>query len=107
MNSFSSDRYTIRNGLLTYTAVADDTPRVVVPNYDDLVLSIMFEYPDAQTGEHRGREKTYLTVSRDSYWFRGYQLVSKYIRFCEVCQQVKSIPSFCAPLHTLSVLAGC
>ena len=107
MNSSSSDRYTIRNGFLTYTAVADDTPRVVVPNYDNLRLSIMFEYPDAPTGGHRGREKTYLTVSRDSYWFRGYQLVSKYIRFCEVCQQVKPITSSCAPLQTLSVPAGC
>uniref|UniRef100_A0AAV1UFY2 Integrase zinc-binding domain-containing protein n=1 Tax=Peronospora matthiolae TaxID=2874970 RepID=A0AAV1UFY2_9STRA len=35
----------------------------------------MFEYHDAPIGGHRGREKTYLTVSRDFYWPRQYQLV--------------------------------
>ena len=43
-----------------YTAVADHTPRVVVPSYDGLRLRIMFECNDAPTGGHRGREKTYI-----------------------------------------------
>ena len=58
----STDRYTVHNDLLKYTAVAGDTPRVVVPDHGDLQLRIMYEYHDAPTGGHRGREKTCLTV---------------------------------------------
>ena len=61
----SSDRYTTRNGLLYYTAVASDTPRVVVPTHNDLRLRIMYECHDAPPSGHRGREKSCLTVSRD------------------------------------------
>ena len=84
----STDRYTVHNGFLKYTAVAGDTPCVIVPDHGDLLLRIMYEYHDAPAGGHRGREKTYLTVSRDFYWPRQYQFVRKYFRACEVCQQV-------------------
>ena len=60
----STDRYTVHNGLLKYSAVAGDTPRVVVPDHGDLRLRIIYEYHDAPTGGHSGREKTYLTVGR-------------------------------------------
>ena len=88
----STDRYTVHNGLLKYTAVAGDTPRVVVLDHGDLRLRIMYEYHDAPTGGHR-REKTYLTVSHDFYWPRQYQFLRKYVRACEVCQRVKAGPS--------------
>uniref|UniRef100_A0AAV1URY1 Uncharacterized protein n=1 Tax=Peronospora matthiolae TaxID=2874970 RepID=A0AAV1URY1_9STRA len=67
----------------------------------------MFEYHDAPTGGHRGRENTYLTVSRDFYWPRQYQFVRKYVRACEVCPRVKSSPSLRAPLQPLPVPAEC
>uniref|UniRef100_A0AAV1V3F9 Integrase catalytic domain-containing protein n=1 Tax=Peronospora matthiolae TaxID=2874970 RepID=A0AAV1V3F9_9STRA len=86
-------------------AVSGDTPRVVIPDDTDLRLRIMFEYHDAPIGGHRGREKTYLTVSRDFYWPRQYQFVRKYVRVCEVCQRVKSSPSLRAPLQPLPVPA--
>ena len=76
----SSDRYTTRNGLLYYTAVAGDTPYVVVPAHNNLRLRILYECHEAPTGGHCGREKTYLTVSHDFYWPRQYQFVRKYIR---------------------------
>ena len=82
---FSTDGYTVHNGLLNYTAVSGYTPRVVVPDHGDLRLRIMYEYHDAPTGGHRGLEKTYLTVSRDFYWPRQYLFVRKYVRACEVC----------------------
>ena len=63
----STDRYTVRNGLLQYSAVVDDIPRVVVPDHGDLLLRIMYEYHNPPIGGHRGREKTYLTVRRDFY----------------------------------------
>ena len=59
----STDRYTVHNGLLKSTAVAGDTPRVVVPDHGDLRLRIMYEYHGAPTGGHRGREKTYLKIA--------------------------------------------
>ena len=68
--------------------IAGDTPRVVVPDHGYLRLRIMFEYHDASTGGRRGREKIYLTVSRDFYWPRQYQFVRKYVLACEVYQRV-------------------
>ena len=91
--------------MLNYTAVAGDTPRVVVPAHNDLRLRIMYECHHAPTGGHRGREKTYLKVSRDFYWPRQYQFVRKYIRTCEGFQRVKPIPSSRAPLQPLPVPA--
>ena len=70
-------------------------------------LRIMYEYHDAPTGGHRGREKTYLTVSRDFYWPRQYQFVQKYVRASEVCQRVKAGPSLRAPLQPLPILTEC
>ena len=67
----------------------------------------MYKYHDAPTGGHRGREKTYLTVSRDYYWPRQYQFVLKYVRACEVCQRVKSGPSLHVPLQPLPIPTEC
>uniref|UniRef100_A0AAV1TV66 Integrase zinc-binding domain-containing protein n=1 Tax=Peronospora matthiolae TaxID=2874970 RepID=A0AAV1TV66_9STRA len=64
-----------------HDAVSGDTPRVVIPDDTDLRLRIMFEYHDAPIGGHRGREKTYFTVSRDFYWPRHYQFVRNLYRF--------------------------
>ena len=103
----STDMYKVRNGLFQNLAVAGNTPRVVVPDHGDLRLRIIYEYHDAPVGEHRGREKTYLTVSRGFYWPRQYQFVRKYVRACEVCQRVKSGPSLRVPLQPLPVSAKC
>ena len=103
----SSDRYTICNGLLYYTAVAGDTPRVVFPAHNDLRLRIMYECHDNPTGGHRGREKSYLTVSRGFDWPHHNQFVRKYIRACEVCQREKPSPSSRAPLQPLPMPAEC
>ena len=102
----SKDRYTVYNGLLKYSAVAGDTPRVVVPDLN-LRLLIMYEYHDAPTGGHRGRAKTYLTVSRDFYWPRQYQFVRKYVCACEVFQRLKSGPSLRALLQPLPIPTEC
>ena len=103
----SVHRYAQRNGLLYYRAVADDNFRVVIPDDTDLKLRLLFEYHDAPVGGHRGREKTYLTLSRDFYWPRQYKFVRKYIRACEVCQRVKPAPALRAPLQSLPVPTEC
>ena len=63
----SADRYTTCNGLLYYTAVAGDTPHVVVSTYNDSRLIILYECHNVPTGGHRGWEKSYLAASRDFY----------------------------------------
>jgi hypothetical protein len=103
----SIHRYAVEDGLLLYRAVTDDNYRVVVPNDHDLKLEIMFEYHDAPVSGHRGREKTYLALSRDFYWSNQYKYVRKYIRTCEVCQRVKPSPASQAPLQPLPVPAEC
>ena len=70
MDPLRIDIQKVRNGLLQYSAVAGDIPRVVVPDHGDQRLRIMYDYHGAPVGGHRGREKTYLTVSRDFYWPR-------------------------------------
>ncbi|KAE9267738.1 hypothetical protein PR003_g31677 [Phytophthora rubi] len=60
-------RYGVHNGLLLYSAVDDNANRIVVPNDHELKLRITYEYHDAPTSGHPGREKTYLILTRDFY----------------------------------------
>ncbi|KAG2779863.1 hypothetical protein PC113_g24830 [Phytophthora cactorum] len=49
------------------SAVDDDVVRIVVSNDYDLRMRIMYEYHDAPTARHPGREKTYLLLTRDFF----------------------------------------
>ncbi|GMF82204.1 unnamed protein product [Phytophthora fragariaefolia] len=51
-------RYRVHNGLLLYSAVDDNADRFVVPDDPELKLRITYEYHDAPTSGHPGREKT-------------------------------------------------
>uniref|UniRef100_H3GFF6 Reverse transcriptase domain-containing protein n=1 Tax=Phytophthora ramorum TaxID=164328 RepID=H3GFF6_PHYRM len=77
-------RYRVHNGLLLYSAVDDNTDRIVVPDDHELKLKITYEYHDAPTSGHPGREKTYLLLTRDFYWSHQYKWVRKYVRACEL-----------------------
>ncbi|KAG6623917.1 reverse transcriptase [Phytophthora cinnamomi] len=100
-------RFRVHEGLLLYNAVDDNADRVVVPNDHDLRLRIMYEYHDAPTAGHLGREKTYVLLTRDFYWHHQYKWVRKYIRACEVCQRVKPAPFAQAPLQSLPTPSEC
>ncbi|KAG3119160.1 hypothetical protein PI125_g2213 [Phytophthora idaei] len=65
-------RYRVHEGLLLYSAVDDY----------DLRMRIMYEYHDAPTAGHPGREKTYVLLTRDFYWNHQYKWVRKYVRTC-------------------------
>ncbi|GMF28800.1 unnamed protein product [Phytophthora fragariaefolia] len=54
-------RYRVHNGLLLYSAVDDNAGRVVVPDDHKLRLRITFEYRDAPTSGHPGRETTHFS----------------------------------------------
>ena len=99
--------YAYNDGLLRYRVNNDDAYRLVVPNDEDLRMRILFEYHDTPAGGHRGREKTYASLSRDFYWRHAYAAVRGYVRAFEVCQRVKSSPTSDVPLHSLPVPAEC
>ncbi|KAG2960764.1 hypothetical protein PC120_g27930 [Phytophthora cactorum] len=90
-------RYRVHEGLLLYSAVDDY----------DLRMRIMYEYHDASTAGHPGREKTYVLLTRDFYWNHQYKWVRKYVRACEVCQCVKPAAFLQAPLQSLPTPSEC
>ena len=98
-------RFSCVDGLLYYTIDAGETPRIVVPLDDSLRTQILFEYHDSPLSGHLGREKTFLSLSRDFYWPHMYKWVRKYVRTCETCQRVKPSPVSQAPLHSLAIPA--
>ncbi|KAG2782931.1 hypothetical protein PC129_g20216 [Phytophthora cactorum] len=100
-------RYRVHEGLLLYNAVNDDANRIVVSNEYDLWMRMMYEYHDAPTAGHPGREKTYLLLTRDVYWNHQYKWVRKYVRACEVCRRVKPAASSQAPLQSLPTPSEC
>ncbi|KAE9075841.1 hypothetical protein PF005_g24822 [Phytophthora fragariae] len=100
-------RYRVHNGLLLYSTVDDNADRIVVPDDHELKLRITYEYHDAPTSGHQGREKTYFLLTRDFYWSHQYKWVRKYVRACEVCQRVKPAPFSQAPLQSLPTPSEC
>ena len=64
----SIQRYSVNNGLLYYSIDTDEAPRIVVPLDDSLRTRILYEYHDSPLSGHLGREKTFLSLSRDFYW---------------------------------------
>ncbi|KAG2785947.1 hypothetical protein PC118_g24746 [Phytophthora cactorum] len=67
----------------------------------------MYEYQDAPTAGHPGREKTYVLLTRDFYWNHQCKWVRKYVRACEVCQRVKPAVFSQALLKSLSTPSEC
>ncbi|KAF1318860.1 Pol protein, partial [Globisporangium splendens] len=96
-------RFRVHNGLLYYAVEDGDTARVVVPNDEGLRHRLLYEYHGSPSGGHLGREKTFLSLSRDYYWPHMYKWVRKYVRTCEICQRVKPSGSTQAPLRSLAV----
>uniref|UniRef100_K3XC99 Reverse transcriptase domain-containing protein n=1 Tax=Globisporangium ultimum (strain ATCC 200006 / CBS 805.95 / DAOM BR144) TaxID=431595 RepID=K3XC99_GLOUD len=68
-------RFRVHNGLLYYAVEVEDTARVVVPNDEGLRHRLLYEYHDSPSGGHLGREKTFLSLSRDYYWPHMYKWV--------------------------------
>ncbi|KAG2792467.1 hypothetical protein PC111_g23451 [Phytophthora cactorum] len=100
-------RYRVHEGLLLYSAVGDDVIRIVVLNDYDRRMRIMYEYHDAPTAGHPGREKTYVLLTRDFYWNHQYKWVRKYVPACGVCQRVKPAAFSQVPLQSLPTPVEC
>ncbi|KAF1318425.1 Pol protein, partial [Globisporangium splendens] len=96
-------RYSMHNELLYYAVDEGDPARIVVPNDEGLRHRLLYEYHDGPSSGHLGREKTFLSLSRDYYWPHMYKWVRKYVRTCEVRQRVKPSGSTQAPFRSLPV----
>lgn len=96
-------RFQAHDGLLYYAIEDGDSTRVVVPNDEGVRQRLLYEYHDSPSGGHLGRDKTFLSLSRDYYWPHMYKWVRKYVRTCEICQRVKPSGSTQAPLRSLAV----
>ena len=103
----SIHRYSYRDRLLFYTIHPSDSPRIVVPNDDDLKSRLVYEYHDTPIGGHLGREKTYAAISAHFWWKNMYKWVHRYVRSCDICQRVKPTSSSAAPLKSLPVPSEC
>ncbi|KAG3207761.1 hypothetical protein PC129_g21207 [Phytophthora cactorum] len=73
-------RYRVHEGLLLYSTVGDDVIRIIVLNDYDRRMRIMYEYHDAPTAGHPGREKPYVLLTRDFYWNHQYKLRFNHFR---------------------------
>jgi RNase H-like domain found in reverse transcriptase/Reverse transcriptase (RNA-dependent DNA polymerase)/Integrase zinc binding domain/Chromo (CHRromatin Organisation MOdifier) domain/Retroviral aspartyl protease len=100
-------KFVYRDELLWYIADDTDHPRVVVPKDEDLRADIIFEYHNTRIAGHLGREKTYLSLSRDFWWNHQYKLVKQYVKYCEICQRVKPQQRIQAPLQSLPIPTDC
>ncbi|GMF45064.1 unnamed protein product [Phytophthora fragariaefolia] len=100
-------RYAFDGGLLYYSTVSDDPPRVVDPQDEDLKYLIMYEAHDTPVGGHPGREKTYSSARLHYWWSNLYKWVCTYVRTRDTCQHAKPALPAAAPLASLPVPSGC
>ncbi|KAL4152410.1 hypothetical protein PRNP1_009340 [Phytophthora ramorum] len=89
-------RHRVHNGLLFYSAVDDNADRIVVPDDHELKLKVTYEYQDAPTSGHPGREKIYLLLTRDFYWSHQYKWVrNKMVHLAAVPAEVTAKQTAC------------
>ncbi|POM58396.1 Putative retroelement [Phytophthora palmivora] len=100
-------RYELADGLLHYRVDPRDSPRVVVPNDEDLKYDKLLEAHDAPMSGHLGREKSYQMVSLTFWSLRRYKWVAHYVKTCETCQRAKPSSHVSVPLLSLPVPADC
>ncbi|KAJ0409701.1 hypothetical protein ATCC90586_007490 [Pythium insidiosum] len=68
-------RYHERDGLLYYSGVVGEDPRVVVPSSEDLKHRIVFETHDTPVAGRLGRDKTFAQLSQTFWWPKMYKWV--------------------------------
>lgn len=100
-------QYKIEDGLLykhcTYGANRIDASswRLVVPA--DKRNEILKKCHDDPLSAHGGRHKTIDRVSRDFYWPKMYEAITRYVRSCGVCSAMKTTNVIqTAPMGTLA-----
>ena len=103
------------DGLLFYSDEFMRNPdhlRLFVPSDVKLQRHILQCYHDSPLGMHRGRDATYIAISRDFYWRNSSKHVRNWIRRCPHCIRFKTLCQphgpmqvrlYQHPFHTLGV----
>lgn len=76
------------NGLW-YRRSATDRDQVVIPNSTAIKRQILYEFHDAPSAGHPGRERTKELVSRCFWWPAWSKDVEDYVANCDSCQRNK------------------
>ena len=83
-------KYTLQDGTLYYQTGEDETPRLYIPDDEDLKNRVICENHDAVSAGHPGCYKTYLAVRDRYYWPKMMKYIQRYVNTCEMCQRNKA-----------------
>jgi hypothetical protein len=77
-------QYTFRDGLLYWKQ------RLVIPQKNDLIQQILYEFHTSPIGGHAGFTRTMPIMKSQVYWPDMKKDIQQYVQTCVVCQQVKT-----------------
>ncbi|GMF37349.1 unnamed protein product [Phytophthora fragariaefolia] len=83
-------QYSLLDGILCYLTDEDETPRLYIPDDDDLENRVICENHDAVSAGHPGFYKIYLAVREKYYWPKMMTYIQRYVNTCEMCQRNKA-----------------
>ena len=83
-------KYSLQDGILYYQTGEDETPRLYIPDDEDLKNRVICENHDAVSAGHPGCYKTYLTVRDRYYWPKMMKYIQRYVNTCDMCQRNKA-----------------
>ncbi|CEG41667.1 retrotransposon nucleocapsid protein [Plasmopara halstedii] len=95
--------YSLDHGVLYCQTREDDSPRLYIPDDEDLKNRVICENHDAVTAGHPVYYKTYVAVLKKYYWPKMMKYIQRYVNTCEMCQRNKArqakIPGLLQPLE--------
>ncbi|POM67645.1 LOW QUALITY PROTEIN: Retrovirus Polyprotein [Phytophthora palmivora] len=82
--------YSLNDGVLYYQTGEDESPRLYIPDDEDLRNRVICENHGTVTAGHPGSYKTYVAVREKYYWPRMMKYIQRYCNTCEMCQRNKA-----------------
>jgi len=82
--------FSLNNGVLYYQTREDESPRLYIPDDEDLRNRVICENHDSVTAGHPGFYKTYIAVREKYYWPKMTKYIQRYVNTCEMCQRNKA-----------------
>ncbi|GMF51916.1 unnamed protein product [Phytophthora fragariaefolia] len=83
-------KYSLQDGILYYQTGEDETPRLYIPDDEDLKNRVICENHDAVSAGHPGFYKTYLAEREKYLWPKMMKYIQRYVYTCEMCQRNKA-----------------
>ncbi|GMF40679.1 unnamed protein product [Phytophthora fragariaefolia] len=83
-------KYSLQDGILYYQTGEYETPRLYIPDDEDLKNRVICENHDAVSAGHPGFYKTYLAVREKYLLPKMMKDIQRYGNTCEMCQRNKT-----------------